>query len=376
MPDWPQNWPSIQDLERGTPFICLESVCQPTTDDITSMPTLQSKADWKARMHEPMSMLVQALYSKGISFPYCEMCTNQHHMEHITAPTHYKRMWEIAQKHAAAPYAIARQHFKQIILFNDGGLIFNHMDGEVQIFRGRDTADKLHSVPEPLENTCVRPPPPPPPPSQCGLPKMSLQGVAGRPLSHPGSDPDALPQMKPSEDTEHTDRAHDDFQENMRHISLIGQQASKYVEGLHVKIQNLQRDNLNFQQREQAFQQREQALGEEQQRLKNRIQELEVQLHQASQREQHLPQYVHIEQSAHHAPSLHEARGFEIGDEVVGVPPGWGEEYDGTVIERLSDDRVNVRWCEDATTNVMKECELRRRTAQPSQTSLHEVEWI
>jgi len=208
------------------------------------------------------------------------------------------------------------------------------------------------------------------------------------------------------------------------------QQSSRYIKSLIERIEELEQQAANFQQRMQAMEAeaarkqeeikqdfeaalrqkdaRIQELDQERQGSMTRMEELEARvksgefsLQQAMHRKEELrrqiadhgiappPQEFQMDPQAPRQFNM--ARGFEVGDEVVGVPPGWSQEYDGKVYQCKQHGKITVLWCSDNTSSEMEESQLRLRkrsssqalqpsqTLQPSQAlqpSLTEDNWV
>jgi len=184
------------------------------------------------------------------------------------------------------------------------------------------------------------------------------------------------------------------------------QQTSRYIQSLNDRIEELKQQATNLQQRMQAMEAeaarkqeemkkdfeaalrqkdaRIQELDQEQQGSKTRMEDLEGRLksgesslHQAIQREEELrrqiaghgisppPQEFQMDSRA--PKQLNVGRKFEVGDEVVGVPPNWSTEYDGKVFKFTQQGKIVVLWVSDNTCSEMEESQLRLRKRSSSQ---------
>ena len=170
---WPASWPEPESLPFGVAYQCEKPASIPLGPLASSLPHLNNgKAEWKRQMQVPVNNFCQALSQSGnLSYCPCLMCPNGHEFEYVTAEKHWKTLWSIIEpEQNTLTYERARRdrRFWQTFLLPNAGVRFNHLDGSVECFKGRDEPPIEKEAISAVSNIPPAPPPqreaPPPPP--------------------------------------------------------------------------------------------------------------------------------------------------------------------------------------------------------------------
>jgi len=195
---WPHGWLQPQDIEENTFYLCVQPVSVPSVPGrVDSLPHLGSRTYFKTAMDPVAAELSKALAAKGIVYFYCgfHTCTNQHGLEHIGGPSHWKALWAWLDSQPGMHFDGLKCQCWQAWDIPGGGLAFNHIDGSVGVWSGRRpqfSAALQHPpqsypralphawgaamppVPASSSGASIPPPPPPPPPDPPSLTPGSM----------------------------------------------------------------------------------------------------------------------------------------------------------------------------------------------------------
>lgn len=128
-----EDWPAPNDLMVGQKIIVLESRVYAMDRNVGALSNLQSKAAWKDTIQENLNLFCKYLQMRSV-WAHCNLCANQHMMEHCGSEKHFKSVWRKVEDYAALDFVVVRDQFWQTWQLLGGGIRFNHLDATVEVF--------------------------------------------------------------------------------------------------------------------------------------------------------------------------------------------------------------------------------------------------